>query len=256
MALAALVVLVLAGCGGGGGSSASETTIRKKLQAGAAKLGAADSFEASILFEVEEEGEAEEIGCLDLAIDGRKPERFDMTFFDLNCSGGGEAHELVAIGRHAWASSSEDPGSWEAAKIAPSLLHQVGGEQTNLKHLFDAAENLEASPEGGAVEEGETTFVDVPSYSFEAPASAFPESSGDDSDVKVEFEAVLDRKGYLRELTLHGDEEDTGATVTEKYERVGQDQGISPPDPAEVHGPRTTIRSREDFDELFGVPAD
>lgn len=257
-ALVALLVLaaIVAGCGGDSGSS--EATLRKKLEGGAAKLEDARSFEASIGFEIEEDGEEpQEIGCLDLSLEGGKPEKIDLLFFDLNCSGGSEAHEVIAVGRRAWGAVGQDGEHWQEATISPAVLHEVGNEQTELAKLFRQAEQLEAHPDGGAVEEGSKgQFVEVTSYTFEAPASAFPDSSGDDiDDTQVEFEALLDRRGFLRELILHGDEEGTGATVTEKYERIDQDLEITPPHPSLVHGPRTTIRSRQDFEELFGLPS-
>jgi hypothetical protein len=257
-AAALLAVLALGtaatGCGGGGSDSESESASRKKLEAGATKINGAKSMRVSLLFEAEEDGESEELGCLDLAVDTAKPERVDLTFFDLNCSGGSEAHELIAIGHRAWADSSDDPESWTAAKITPELLHELGDEQTDFGKLMAAAEDIEVHPEDGAVEEGESNFVDVPSYSFEAPASAFP-GSDDLGDLKVEFEATLDRHGYLRELMFHGDEDGTGATVTANYEDINQDQGITRPDPSEVKGPARSIHTRDELDALFGLPS-
>lgn len=252
VALAAFALLA-AGCGGGGGGSADEAKLRKALEAGAAKIAAAESLRTSVLFEVEEGGEADELGCLDLAVDTAKPERFDLSFFDLNCSGGAEARELIAVGHRAWASSSTEPGAWTAARIAPGLLREVGDEQADLRQLIAAAEAIEADPAGGAVEAGDGHFVDAAKYSFEAPASAFPGSS-DLGDLKVEFEATLDRHGYLRELVVHGDEDGTGATVTDKFDDIDQDLGIEPPSPTEVQGPTTTINSRADFEALFSLP--
>ncbi len=123
--------------------------------------------------EAEVEGEIEELGCVNLALEHHgKEERFDLLVFDQSCSGGSEAHELIAVGHHAWASSG-DPESWTAATITPAALNELDSEQTDLKGLFKAAENIEVTSEGSAVEEGESDFVDVPSYTFEAPASAF-----------------------------------------------------------------------------------
>ena len=109
MALAALALLtvVAAGCGGGG-SDGSEAASRKTLEAGGAKLSAAKSFEVSLLVEVEEEGESEEAGCVDLGVDSHGTEAVDLRYYDLNCSGGSEGRELIAIGHRAWASS--EPG--------------------------------------------------------------------------------------------------------------------------------------------------
>lgn len=254
LGLLAALVLAVAGCGGGDPGGESESAARKKLEAGAAKVNQAKSMRLSLLFEAEEDGESEEIGCLNLAADTAKPERVDLTFFDLNCSGGTEAHELIAVGHRAWANSSDDPESWAAAKITPELLHELGNEQTDFGELMAAAEDIEVDPEGGAVEEGDSDFVDVPLYSFEAPASAFPRSD-DLGDLKVEFEATLDRHGYLRELKFHGDEDGAGATVTATYEDIDQDLGITPPDPSDVKGPARAIHSREELDDLFGLPS-
>jgi hypothetical protein len=232
-ATALLAVAVLggvAGCGGGGAGGESEATARKKLEAGATKVTGAKSLRLSLGFEAEEEGESREIGCLNLAVDTAKPEKVDLLFFDQSCEGGAEAHELIAIGRKAWGSTG--PGSWRAAKITPALLHELSSEQTDFSKLMTNAENIEATPEGGAVEEGDH-FVDVTSYEFEAPASAFP-GSDELGDVKVEFEALLDHQGFLRELSVHGDENGFGATVTAKYEDIDEPTGITPPDPSEV----------------------
>lgn len=249
----AALALAAAGCGGGADSGGeSEAAARKKLEAGADKISHAKSLRASILFEVEEDGDAEEIGCLDMAVDTRKPERFDLSFFDLNCSGGAESHEMIAVGHRAWGSS--EPGSWTAAKIAPELLHELDDEQTDLTKLLDAAEDIKAVPRGGAVEEGNGTFVDVTEYSFEAPASAFP-GSDDIGDVQVEFDATVDRHGFLRELVVHGDEDGAGATVTANYDDIDQDLGIAPPDPGEVHGTVTKVETRDQLDALFGLPS-
>ena len=248
----AVLALCAAGCGGGLGSSESESTGRKKLEAGGAKLTQAKSFRVKVPIEAETEGENVEVACLNLAIDNHtKPERVDMLIFGQSCLGGPEAHELIAVGHHAWASSGS--GSWTAATITPAALNELDDEQTDLKGLFAAAENIKSEPEEGAVEEGEGHFVDVPKYTFEAPASAFPGTDNDLGDVQIEFEAVLDRKGFLRELVVHGEEEGTGATVTDKYEDVNGNLGIAPPDPSEVHGPKAEIRSKADLAELFGV---
>jgi hypothetical protein len=112
-----------------------------------------------------------------------------MLIFGQSCSGGPEAHELIAVGHRAWASSGS--GSWTAATITPAALNELDDEQTDLKGLFAAAENIESGPEEGAVEEG-------------------------------------DRKGFLREPVVHGEEEGTGATVTDKYEDVNGNLGIAP----------------------------
>jgi hypothetical protein len=252
-ALVALAVLALcaAGCGGGSGSSESESAARKKLEAAPAKLAQAKSFRVEVPIETEADGENVEVACLDLAVDNHtKLERVDMLIFGQSCAGGSDAHELIAIGHQAWASSG--PGSWTAATITPAALNELDDEQVDLKSLFAAAEDIASEPEGGAVEEGEGHFVDVPKYTFEAPASAFP-GTDELGDAQIEFEAVLDRKGFLRELVVHGGEDGTGATVTDKYEDVNQDLGIAPPDPSEVQGPMTEIRSKADLAELFGA---
>jgi hypothetical protein len=197
---------------------------------------------------------------VNLATETRKPERFDLVFFDQNCEGGLEAHELIAVGTKAWASSSgpegEGAGEWQEAKITKRLRQELADEQTDVDQLFVAARDISEDPEGAAVEEGgESNFVDVPAYSFTAPASAFPGAGEDLGDLEVEFEAVLDRKGYLRELVIHGEEDGTGATVTAKYEDIGKNLGVTPPDPGEVHGPVRSIDSKADLDTLFGVPS-
>lgn len=255
-AVAVLVVVAAAGCGGGSDSSSeSESAARKKLEAGAQKLTDAKSFRVRVPIEAEVEGQIEELGCVNLALEHHgKEERFDLLVFDQSCSGGVEAHELIAVGHHAWASSG-DPESWTAATITPAALNELDSEQTDLKGLFKAAENIEVDSEGSAVEEGESNFVDVPSYTFEAPASAFAGTEAEAlGDAQVDFEAVLDKKGFLRKLTVHGEEEGTGATVSDEYEDIGQDLEINPPAPSEVKGPKTKIRSKADLERLFEVP--
>jgi hypothetical protein len=249
----AVLGLVAAGCGGGGDSGGeSESAARMKLEAGATKVSGADSMRLSLGFEAEEDGESEPLGCIDLAVDTAKPESIDLLFFDQSCEGGTEAHELIAIGRRAWGSTG--PGSWREAKITPALLHELADEQTDFGQLMAVAEDIEATPEGDAVEEPGGKLVDITSYSFEAPASAFPGADPDLGDLKVEFEATLDRHGYLRELRFHGDEDGVGATVTAKYEDINEPQHIEAPSPAEVQGPVSPIRTREELDALFGLP--
>jgi hypothetical protein len=254
LAAVALVALLAAGCGSGSGPS--ETEAREQLEAAATKNTRARSLRASVLFEVEEEGETHELGCLYLAIETDKPERVDLSYYNLNCSGGSEARDLIAIGHRAWANSSDQPERWAAAKIAPQLLHELDDEQTDVKQLFAAAEHITVDPEGGGVEEGNKgKFVDVPKYYFEAPASAFAGADQDLGDVKLEFEATVDRQGFLRELKFHGDEEGTGATVTDEYGEIDQNLGFTAPDPKDVKGPVEELRTRADLDEFFGLPS-
>jgi hypothetical protein len=250
LVLVALTALIAAGCGGGSGGE-SESASKKKLEAAAAKIEGAKSLRMSIGFASEEEGETEELGCLDLSIDTGKPEKVDLAYFDVGCSGGTEVHELKAIGRKAW--GTEDLETWRAAKITPALLHELSSEDTDFGKLMEGAEHIEVDPEGGGVEEGNKgKFVAVPKYFFEAPASAFS-GSEDLGDLKVEFEATVDRKGFLRELVVHGDEDEVGATVTAQYEDIDQDMGITPPDPKEVEGPAKPIKTRDQLDALFGL---
>ena len=64
-----------------------------------------------------------------------------MRIYDLNCDGGSEGHEMIAIGRRAWATSGT--GSWTAAEITPSVIHELNDEQTtDLQGLFGAAEDV------------------------------------------------------------------------------------------------------------------
>jgi hypothetical protein len=251
LAGAALLAALAAGCGSGSGSD--EAGSRKKLEVGGAKLSAAKSFEVSLLVEIEEGGEPPvEAGCVDLGVDGHGAESIDLRSYDLNCAGGSEATELIAIGHRAWASRSSEPGRFTAARISPAVAKELDTEQTtDLQGLFEAAEDIEADSEGGAVLEGKD-YVDVTLYSFKAPASAFS-GSEDLGDTSIDFTAVIDRKGFLRELTLHGAEDEAGVTVTEKYEDIDADLGIRPPDPSEIHGQTQTIRSRADLDALLGT---
>jgi hypothetical protein len=132
-------------------------------------------------------------------------------------------------------------------------MRELSSEDTDFAQLMEAAEDISVDPEGGGVEEGKAgKFVAVPKYFFEAPASAFS-GSEDLGDLKVEFEATVDRQGYLRELVVHGDEGGVGATVTAEYEDFDQDMGITPPDPSEVTGPVSPIKTRGQLDALFGL---
>jgi hypothetical protein len=243
--------MLVAGCGGGSGSSGDETAARQKLQAGGQKLTDAKSFEVALLIEGEEEGEdPEQLGCLELGVDKGRPESLDMRIYDLNCSGGSEGKELIAIGRRAWAASGE--GSWTAAKITPEVIKELNDEQTtDLKQLFEAAEDIEEVSAEDAVEARAAGGESVTEYSFKAPASAFPDAE-DLGDTDVEFEATIDGKGYLTELSLHGEAEGAGATVTETYQDIDKDLGIRPPAPSEVQGAVQRIESKEQLEALIG----
>lgn len=245
------VLLLVAGCGGGG-DSGDENAARKQLEAGGRKLTAAKSFEVSLLIEGEEEGsDPEQLGCLDLGVDKGSPERLDMRIYDLNCSGGTEGHEMIAIGRRAWASGGT--GSWTAAEISPSVIHELNDEQTtDLAGLFEAAEDVKEVTGDNAVEERAAGGAAVSEFSFKAPASAFP-GAEDLGDTDVEFEATIDGHGYLTELTLHGEAEGAGATVTETYGHIDEDLGIAPPDPGEVEGTVQRIDSKEQLEALLGA---
>lgn len=252
LGLVAALAALVAGCGGGGGSNPeAEAGARKKLEAGADRLSHARSLRLSLAFEGEEDGEPEQLGCLNLTVDTAKPESIDLLFFDEGCEGGTEAHEMIAIGHRAWGSTG--PGRWREARITPAVLHEIADEQTEFGQLMKAAEDIETTPEGGAVEEGDGNFVDATRYSFHAPASAFLSADPSLGDLQVEFEATLDRRGYLRELVVHGDEDGTGATVTATYEGIDQPQQIEPPRPSEVHGPVKPIRTRGQLNALFGL---
>jgi hypothetical protein len=220
LGLLAAIALVIAGCGGGDAGGESESAARKKLEAGAQMTSEAESLRLSLLLETEEEGESETVGCLKLDADTAKPESFDLLLFNFSCEGGTEAHELIAIGRRAWASTG--PESWREAKITPALLREISDEQTDFGELMAAAEDVKVVPDGQADER----------YSFKAPASAFPGST-DLGDLEVEFEATLDPRGYLRELVVHGDEDGAGATVTANYKNIDEPLEIQPPHPDE-----------------------
>ena len=73
--------------------------------------------------------------------------------------------------------------------------------------------------------------------------------------MKVQFEALVDRRGYLRELVVHGDEDGAGANVTAKYEDIDEPTGIEPPSPSEVQGPASPIENRGQLDAPFGLSA-
>ena len=234
------------------GSSGDETAARQKLEAGGQKLSDADSFEVSLLIEGEEEGsDPEQLGCVDLGVDSRKPESIDMRIYDLGCSGGSEGKEMIAIGHRAWV--TREPGSWTAARISPAVIHELDDEQrTDLKGLFEAAEDIEEVSSETAVEARAAGGEAVTEFHFKAPASAFPDSE-DLGDTDVDFEATIDGRGYLTVLALHGEAEGAGATVTETYEDIDKDLGISPPAASEVHGTVQQIGSREELEALLGA---
>jgi hypothetical protein len=249
------LLAALAGCGGGGGDDPEdEAGARKKLEVGGQKLTDAKSFEVSLLIEGEEEGEdPEELGCLDLGVDNEKPVSFDMRIYDLNCSGGSEGKELIAIGHRAWATSGE--GSWTAAKISPEVIAELNDEQTDdLQQLFEGAEGIEEVSADSAVEERAAGGEAVSEFHFTAPASAFPDAE-DLGDADVEFEATIDGRGYLVELVLHGEADGAGATVTENYEDINKDLHIRPPAPSEVQVSVQRIESKEELEALIGSVA-
>jgi hypothetical protein len=250
--LAAVVALVAAVAGCGGGDSGDEAAARQKLQAGGQKLTDAKSFEVSLLIEGEEEGETpEELGCVDIGIDNREPVSLDLRIYDLNCSGGSEGRELIAIGHRAWAASGE--ASWTAAKISPAVTKELNAEQTtDLQGLFEAAEDVEEVSAETAVEARAAGGEAVSEFSFKAPASAFPDAE-DLGDTDVDFEATVDGKGYLTKLALHGEADGAGATVTETYEDIDKDLQIRPPAPSEVQGTVRQIDSKEDLEALLGA---
>jgi hypothetical protein len=251
LAIATLLALV-AGCGGGGDDSGSEARSRKELEAAGKKLTAAHSFDVSLQIELEEDGsDAEEVGCVDLGVDSRKPESIDMRIYDLNCSGGTEGKELIAIGHRAWATS--EPANWTAAKITPAVVHELNEEQTtDLQGLFEAAEDIKQVPRDTAVEETAGGGEPKAEFQFKAPASAFPDAK-DLGDIDVDFQATVDDKGFLTQLVLHGEAEGAGATVTETYERINSELGIEPPADDEVHGTVQQIGSRDELEALVGA---
>jgi hypothetical protein len=251
LALLALAA-VIAGCGGGSGSPADEAKARHQLEAAGQKLTDADSFEVSLLIEGEESGEdPEELGCVRLGVDNRKPVSIDMRIYDLNCSGGSEGAELIAIGQRAWASTGS--GAWTAAKISPKLTKELNAEQTtDLQGLFEAAEDVEEVSADDAVEQRAAGGEAKAEFSFKAPASAFPGSEAlGESD--VDYEATIDGKDYLTQLVLHGEAEGAGATATETYERIDSDLGISPPAESEVHGTVQRLDSKAELESLLGA---
>jgi hypothetical protein len=245
------VIAVIAGCGGGSGSPGDEAAARHQLEAAGQKLTKADSFEVSLLIEGEESGEdPEELGCVRLGVDNRKPVSIDMRIYDVNCSGGSEGAELIAIGQRAWASTGS--GAWTAAKISPKLTKELNAEQTtDLQGLFEAAEDVKEVSADDAVEERAGGGEAKAEFSFKAPASAFPGSEAlGESD--VDFEATIDGKGYLTQLVLHGEAEGAGATATETYERIDKNLGISPPAESEVHGTVQRLDSKAELESLLG----
>ena len=247
---ATVIAAIAAGCGGGDGSG-DEKAAQKKLENAGAKLSDAKAFEVSLLIEIEEEGQSEEAGCVALGIDSRKGESIDMRVFDKSCSDGPAGKQVIVIGNRAWVSS--EPGSYTAATIPSEVVKELDDEQTtDLQGLFEAAEGIEIDPDGGSVLETEADSVTVPRYSFHAPASAFPDSE-DLGDTDVQFEATIDRKGFLREVTLHGEQEDTGVTVTEKYDDIEANFEIGPPAKSEISGPTKRIHSREELEALIGA---
>jgi hypothetical protein len=247
------LVVVVGGCGGGGSSSGGdEAAARKQLEAAGKKLTDAESFEVSLLIEAAENGgEPEELGCLRMGVDSRKPVSIDMRIYDLNCSGGTEGKELIAIGRRAWASTGT--GTYTAAKISPKVTKELNDEQTtDLQGLFESAEDIRQVSAEDSVEERAAGGEAKTEFSFKAPASSF---SGAEAlgDTDVEFEATIDAKGFLTELTIHGEAEGAEATATETYDRIDADLGIAPPTATEVHGTVQQIDSKSELEALLGA---
>src|SRR5262249_33646722 len=154
-------------------------------------------------------------------------------------------------GHRAWAST--EAGTWTAAKISSALAHELNSEQTtDLQGLFEEAEDIEQVTGESAVEERAAGGEQMAEYRFKAPASAFS-GAEDLGDTDVEFEAKLDGKGYLTELTLHGEAEGVGATVTETYDKIGSSLQIAPPAQSEIQGTVQELNSRTDLDALLGA---
>ena len=121
-----------------------------------------------------------------------------------------------------------------------------------MQQLFEAAEDIRQVPRDTAIEETAGGGEASAEYQFTAPSSAFPDAE-DLGGVDVDFEATVDGKGFLTQLVLHGENDGAGATVTETYEGINSDLGITPPDPSEVSGPVRPIYSREELEELVGA---
>jgi hypothetical protein len=249
-ALLAALALAIAGCGGGGPDPESEDAARQQIEAAAAKLEAAPSLTVSLVAEGEEDGaEPEKVGCVEIDADKRKPERIDLRV-DLSCSGGPETPEMIAVGRRAWTTTT--PGSWTAAEISPSVLSELGDEQTDFAQLLDDAHDIEQISADDAVEERAAGGGAKTEYRFEAPASSF----GDVSDLgvdDVDFEATVDAEGVLEEVSIHASQDGAGARIVETYRNVGDDVGIEPPPSSEVHGSINRISSQEELDALLGA---
>jgi hypothetical protein len=202
----------------------------------------------SKLIEGEESGEdPEELGCVRLGADNRKPVSIDMRIYDVNCSGGSEGAELIAIGQRAWASTGS--GAWTAAKLTKELNAE---QTTDLQGLFEAAEDVKEVSAETSVEERAAGGEAKAEFSFKAPASAFPgsEALGESG---VDFEATIDGNGYLTQLVLHGEAEGAAATATETYERIDKPLGISPPAKSEVHGTVQRLDSKAELESLLGA---
>ena len=245
----ALLALAAAGCGGSG---SSEDQIRAELEAGVTKLANAKSLEASALFEVDDEEEAtgtRQVGCLITSVERGKPLKLQMLSFDLNCEGGSESHEVIAIGNRAW--SSTEAGSYSAVAIAPGLPAQTNDEVARFKKVFAAADGIEEVGAGGFIEP-DGKAEEGPEYAFTAPASSFHESAGDDEE--VEFEAVLDQRGYLRELRVEVGEEGARAIVIQTYGEIDQPLQIGPPDSKDVSGPVVRVEDRSQLRDLLVTP--
>jgi hypothetical protein len=259
LALAAAVALaaLLAGCGGGGGggggtseSPAAEAALVKKFEAGATKYRRAQGVRVSLDIHAEVDGDERSLGCLTVADQHSKPERFDLRFSETGCTGKPE-HELRAIGREAWV--TREPHGWQPARITEAMIRQAQTERTEVAPVLAGAEEIEEDPESGSVEEGGKT-VTVPSYKFKTPASAIPGAAPDVAGVTIEAEAVLDRQGYLRELNLHGSSEGSTVDDTSTFELIEGNLGIEPPPASKVSGPTEQIETPEDLQAIFDYP--
>jgi hypothetical protein len=255
VALLVAIAAALAGGCGGNGSGASEDALRARLETGVAKLARARSLRASTLYQVETEESPAEPGqgpCVNIAVDRREgPLRIELLSFDQSCAGGGEAQDVIIVGSRAWVSNNQ-PERWAPAKLAAGLPKQLTDERGKFKRLLAAASDIQRGGTG-AYSTPSGDFEEGPEIDFTAPASSFSQVPGTES-TDVDFRALLDRQGYLRELVASVGEGEEGVTVTQTYEEIGQPQGIAAPDRDEVVGPVAQIRSRRDLENLLGSP--
>ena len=218
-----------------------EAAPRKKLEAGGAKLTAAKSFEVSL--PDRSRRRRRRAGGARLRQPRRRQPRQAGTLRPPRSStstarAGAKRTELIAVGHRAWAieptTGQLDRGE-DHARRSP---HELDDEQTNdLQGLFEAAEDIDVDRRRRRGRRSATASSSTsPSYSASRRPLRPSPTPRTSATLKIDFEAAIDRKGFLRELVCARD--GTGATVTERYDEATERSARLPERAA---GPRARV---------------